>query len=85
VVADIEGSSADRVRRIIIRQLEVDADKVVGSAHFSDDLGADSLEVVQIVMEIEEEFGIEIPDNAADTIETVDDAIAFVLKAQSEL
>jgi acyl carrier protein len=75
---------AERIRKIIIEQLGVEADKVVDGASFADDLNADSLEVVQIVMEIEEEFGIEIRDDAADTILTVGDAINFVESAQKQ-
>jgi acyl carrier protein len=63
-----------------VDQLGADPANVVDNANFADDLGADSLETVQIVMEIEEEFGVEIPDSAASTILTVGDAIRFVEK-----
>ena len=70
------------VTQIIVEQLGVDADKVTNEASFSDDLNADSLEVVQIVMEIEEAFDLEIPDKAADKIITVGDAIRFIETAK---
>ena len=71
---------AERIRKIIVDQLGADRATIVDEASFADDLGADSLETVQIVMEIEEEFGVEIPDSAASTILTVGDAIRFVEK-----
>ncbi len=74
---------ADRVKKIVIEHLGVDAEKVTESASFIDDLGADSLDTVELVMAFEEEFGVEIPDDAADTILTVGDAIKFISKAQS--
>lgn len=73
-------SIADRIKKIIVDQLGVEPATVVDDANFADDLGADSLEVVQVVMEIEEEFGVEIPDSAANTILTVGDAIRFIEK-----
>jgi acyl carrier protein len=74
---------ADRVKKIVIEHLGVDADKVTESASFIDDLGADSLDTVELVMAFEEEFGVEIPDDAADTILTVGDAIKYISSAQS--
>lgn len=71
---------ADRIKKIIVDQLSVEPSTVVDDANFADDLGADSLEVVQVVMEIEEEFGVEIPDSAASSILTVGDAIRFIEK-----
>nr|WP_236775790.1 acyl carrier protein [Agrobacterium tumefaciens] len=68
----------NRVIKIIGEQLGIADDKIVDTANFSEDLNADSLEVVQIVMEIEEEFDIEIPDAAADSLSTVGDAIRFI-------
>jgi acyl carrier protein len=68
----------DRVAKIVVEHLGVDADKVVEGASFIDDLGADSLDTVELVMAFEEEFGIEIPDDAAETIQTVGDAIKFI-------
>ena len=73
---------ADRVRKIVVEHLNVDAEKVVDKASFIDDLGADSLDQVELVMAFEEEFGIEIPDDAAETIVTVGDAVKFIEKAQ---
>lgn len=67
-----------KVKEIIVQQLGVDADKVAMEASFVDDLGADSLDVVELVMAFEEEFGVEIPDEAAEKIATVKDAVAFL-------
>jgi len=67
-----------KVKEIIVQQLGVDADKVTLEASFVDDLGADSLDVVELVMAFEEEFGIEIPDEASEKIGTVKDAVAFI-------
>ena len=72
---------AERVKKIVIDHLGVDADKVVEAASFIDDLGADSLDTVELVMAFEEEFGVEIPDDAADSILTVGDAVKFIEKA----
>ena len=69
---------ADRVKKIVLEHLGVDADKVVESASFIDDLGADSLDTVELVMAFEEEFGCEIPDDAAEKIMTVKDAVTFI-------
>ncbi len=71
----------DRVKKIVVEHLGVEADKVSGEASFIDDLGADSLDTVELVMAFEEEFGIEIPDDAAETIQTVGDAVKFIDKA----
>jgi acyl carrier protein len=71
---------ADRVRKIVVEHLNVDAEKVVDKASFIDDLGADSLDQVELVMAFEEEFGCEIPDDAAETILTVGDATKFLEK-----
>lgn len=72
---------ADRVKKIVVEHLGVDEDKVVDNASFIDDLGADSLDTVELVMAFEEEFGIEIPDDAAETILTVADAVKFISEA----
>ena len=72
---------AERVKKIVIDHLGVDADKVVEGASFIDDLGADSLDTVELVMAFEEEFGIEIPDDAAETIQTFGDAVKFIQQA----
>ena len=69
---------ADRVKNIVVEHLGVEADKVVEGASFIDDLGADSLDTVELVMAFEEEFGVEIPDDAAEKIVTVKDAITFI-------
>ena len=71
---------ADQVKKIIVEQLGVDEDEVTPDASFVDDLGADSLDTVELVMAFEEEFGCEIPDDAAETILTVGDAIKFLEK-----
>ena len=64
----------ERVKKIVVEHLGVEADKVTENASFIDDLGADSLDTVELVMAFEEEFGCEIPDDAAETILTVGDA-----------
>ncbi len=70
----------ERVKKIVVEHLSVEADKVAKDASFIDDLGADSLDTVELVMAFEEEFGIEIPDDAAENIQTVGDAIGFIEK-----
>ncbi len=67
-----------KVKEIIVQQLGVDAEKVTAEASFVDDLGADSLDVVELVMAFEEEFDVEIPDEAAEKIATVKDAVEFL-------
>jgi acyl carrier protein len=69
---------ADRVKKIVVEHLGVEAEKVTEAASFIDDLGADSLDTVELVMAFEEEFGVEIPDDAAEKILTVADAIKFI-------
>jgi acyl carrier protein len=69
---------ADRVSKIVVEHLGVDAAKVTTNASFIDDLGADSLDTVELVMAFEEEFGCEIPDDAAEKILTVKDAIDYI-------
>ncbi len=69
---------ADRVKKIVVEHLGVEADKVTEDASFIDDLGADSLDTVELVMAFEEEFSVEIPDDAAEKILTVKDAIGFI-------
>ena len=69
---------ADQVKKIIVEQLGVDEEEVTPDASFVDDLGADSLDTVELVMAFEEEFGIEIPDDAAETIQTYGDAVKFI-------
>ena len=72
---------AERVKKIVVEHLGVDEDKVVAEASFIDDLGADSLDTVELVMAFEEEFGIEIPDDAAETIQSFGDAVDFITKS----
>ena len=69
---------AERLKKIVVEHLGVEAEKVNENANFIDDLGADSLDTVELVMAFEEEFGVEIPDDAAEKILTVKDAIEFV-------
>ncbi len=73
---------ADKMVDIIVDQLSVDKDKVVTGASFVDDLGADSLDLVELIMAMEEEFDVEIPDEDAEKIATVQDAIDYVAKLQ---
>jgi acyl carrier protein len=68
----------ERVKAIVVKHLEANPEKVVDKASFIDDLGADSLDNVELVMAFEEEFGIEIPDDAAEHIQTVGDAVKFI-------
>ena len=72
---------ADRVKKIVVEHLGVEEDKVAENASFIDDLGADSLDTVELVMAFEEEFGIEIPDDAAENIQTFGDAVKFITEA----
>ncbi len=74
---------ADRVKKIVEEHLGVESDKIVEGASFIDDLGADSLDTVELVMAFEEEFGCEIPDDAAETILTVVDAVKFLESVSS--
>ena len=69
---------ADRVKSIVVEHLGVEGDKVIEGASFIDDLGADSLDTVELVMAFEEEFGCEIPDDAAEKILTGKDAVDFL-------
>ena len=69
---------AERVKKIVIEHLGVEEDKVIDSASFVDDLGADSLDTVELVMAFEEEFGSEISDSDAEKILTVGDAVKFI-------
>jgi acyl carrier protein len=68
----------ERVKKIVVEHLDVEAEKVTDKASFIDDLGADSLDNVELVMAFEEEFDIEIPDDAAEHIQTVGDAVKFI-------
>ena len=69
---------ADRVKAIIVEQLGVDEEEVTMDASFTDDLGADSLDIVELVMAFEEEFGIEIPDEEAEKIGKVREAVTYI-------
>ena len=69
---------ADRVKKIVIEHLGVEESKVTENTSFIDDLGADSLDTVELVMAFEEEFGCEIPDEDAEKIQTINDAISFI-------
>jgi acyl carrier protein len=73
----------ERVKKIVVEHLGVEPEKVVDNASFIDDLGADSLDTVELVMAFEEEFGIEIPDDAAESIVTVGDAVKYIDKSQA--
>lgn len=68
----------DKVKDIIVDRLGVDADKVTADASFKDDLGADSLDIAELVMELEDQFGMEIPDEEAEKINTVGDAVKYI-------
>jgi len=70
-----------RVSKMVVEHLDVEEDKVTKTANFIEDLGADSLDNVELVMAFEEEFDIEIPDDAAETIQTVGDAVKFITEA----
>jgi acyl carrier protein len=71
---------ADKIKQIVVEHLGVDAAKVTPEASFIDDLGADSLDTVELVMAFEEEFNVEIPEDAAEKIATVKDAIDYIEK-----
>ncbi len=73
----------ERVIEIVSEQLGVEKEKVAPETHFVNDLGADSLDTVELVMELEEEFDINIPDDAAEKIQTVGEAIDYIEKAQA--
>lgn len=74
---------AARVKKIVVEHLSVEEEKVTEAASFIDDLGADSLDTVELVMAFEEEFGIEIPDDAAETIQTFGDAVKFISDSET--
>jgi acyl carrier protein len=79
IMSDIEA----RVREIVVEQLGVNADEVTAEASFIDDLGADSLDTVELVMALEEAFECEIPDEEAEKITTVKEAVAYINSVQS--
>ena len=68
----------ERVKKITVEQLGVSEDEVTNEASFVDDLGADSLDTVELIMELEEEFGLEIPDEEAEKLATVGDAVTYI-------
>jgi acyl carrier protein len=74
---------AEKVKKIVVEHLGVEEAKVTEGASFIDDLGADSLDTVELVMAFEEAFGVEIPDDAAEKIQTVKDAIEFIEKQKA--
>ncbi len=74
----------EKVREIIVEKLGVDPEDVTPEASFTEDLGADSLDTVELVMALEEEFGIEIPDEDAEKIQTVGDAIEYIKERLEE-
>jgi acyl carrier protein len=76
-------SILDDVREVIVDKLGVDADKVVPEARFIEDLGADSLDTVELIMGLEDKFGLEISDEEAEKIRTVQDAINFIQSKQA--
>ena len=71
-------ATEDKIKEIIVEQLGVSAEEVVAEASFIDDLGADSLDIVELVMALEEEWGLEIPDDDAEKIQTIQDAINYI-------
>ena len=73
-------STFDKVKEVIINKLGVEESSIVSDAHFVNDLGADSLDTVELIMEFEEEFGIEIPDEDAENITTVGSAVDYIDK-----
>ena len=76
----MSGDILERVKKVTVEELGVKAEEVVESASFTEDLGADSLDVVELVMALEEEFGIEIPDEEVGEIKTVGDAVTYIQK-----
>ena len=79
--SNIMSEISSRVKAIIVDKLGVDENEVVPTASFTNDLGADSLDTVELIMEFEKEFDIQIPDDKAESIETVGDAISFIENA----
>lgn len=81
-MSNVTQSVFERVKKVIVEQLSVDEAEVTPEANFTQDLGADSLDTVELVMAFEEEFGTEIPDEEAEKIQTVNDAVSFIEKNQ---
>ncbi len=75
-------ANIDKVKAIIVDKLGIDEDKVTRDASFKDDLGADSLDIAELVMELEDEFDMEIPDEEAEKITTVGDALDYIEKLE---
>ena len=75
-------STFDKVKDVIVDKLGVEEDSIKSEAHFVNDLGADSLDTVELIMELEEEFGLEIPDDDAEKITTVGSAVEYIKKHQ---
>ncbi len=80
----VEDEIAQRVKKIIEEQLMVDESEITDDATFIEDLGADSLDVVEMIMELEDEFGIEIPDEEAEKLTTVGEAIEYIRRLVEE-
>jgi len=78
----VEEDVYGKLKEIIVEQLAVDPDEVAMEASFIDDLNADSLDLVELIMEIEEKFGIQVPDDAAEKIKTVSDAVNYIQEQQ---
>lgn len=74
----------EKVRKVVVDQLDVSEDEVTPQASFVEDLGADSLDVVELIMGLEEEFDVEIPDEDAEKIATVQDAVSYIDSKQGE-
>lgn len=74
----------DKVKDLVVEQLDADADKVTLDANIQDDLGADSLDVVDLVMALEDEFEVEIPDEAVENIKTVGDIVKYIEEHQDK-
>ncbi|MDR3708514.1 MAG: acyl carrier protein [Capsulimonadaceae bacterium] len=77
-------STFDKVKKVVVDQLDVSEDEVTPQASFVEDLGADSLDVVELIMGLEEEFDIEIPDEDAEKIATVQDAVSYIDSKQGQ-
>ncbi len=73
----------DKVKKIIVDQLGIEEEKVTPEASFIDDFGTDSLDLVELIMALEDEFNIEIPDNAAEQISTVNDVVEYLKKLEA--
>lgn len=83
IVPNMSADTLERVRKVTVEELGVKEEEVVESASFTEDLGADSLDVVELVMAFEDEFGIDIPDDEVGEIKTVGDAVTYISKKKS--